>query len=119
MSAARQFAAAETGPIQLDAHRPPRRITPRQKMKIAIVLAVCLLALIGSLADGAATRTGLLLIGASDDRGAGTLGGITTILVWATIANIAACAGVAVIGYWLVSRPSAEVVELRPRRRKR
>jgi hypothetical protein len=112
MSAQPQLAAI----IPLDSRRPPQRVKPQQAIKIAAILACCLLALIGSFADSAIARTGLLLIGAPDD-GAGNFDGAT--LVWAIVANVAACAGVVLIAYWFLSRPTAQVVELRPRRYKR
>jgi hypothetical protein len=108
--------AAPAAVIALESRRPAQRRTPRRAMKIAAIFGLCLLALIGSFADSAVARTGLLLIG-SDDI-ANNLDGIATTLIWATVANFAACAGVVMIVYWFLSRPSAEVVELRPRRRK-
>lgn len=109
--------AAPAAVITLESRRRPvPRRTPRQAMKIAAIFGLCLLALIGSFADSALARTGLLLIG-SDDV-ANNLDGIATTLIWATVANFAACAGVVMIVYWFLSRPSAEVVELHPRRRK-
>ncbi len=90
---------------------------PRKVLKVAAVLALCVFGLIGSFADSALARTGLLFVASPDDGGAGNLDGVTTILIWATIANAAACAGVVMIVYWLVSRPqTAEIVELRPKR---
>jgi hypothetical protein len=118
-TAVRKLAVAGNEPIRLDAHRRPRRqIARRGTLKIAAVFAVCFLGLIGSFADSAVARTGLLLIGASDDPSS-NLDGVGAILLWATVANLAACAGIVMIIYWLVSLPSAEIVELRPRRYKR
>lgn len=102
--------------IPLESRRPVQRRAPRQTMKIAAIFGLCLLGLIGSFADSAVARTGLLLIGS--DSVANNLDGIALTLIWATVANFAACTGVVMIVYWLLSRPSAEVVELRPRRRK-
>jgi hypothetical protein len=118
MSAVRKLAVAGNEPICLDAHRPRRQIARRGILKIAAIFAICLLGLIGSFADSAVARTGLLLIGTPDDPG-NNLDGMGAILIWATVANIATCAGMVLIIYWLVSRPTAEVVELRPRRYKR
>jgi hypothetical protein len=39
--------------------------------------------------------------------------------VWATVANLAVSAGVVMVAYWLISRPSAQVVVLRSRRPER
>jgi hypothetical protein len=110
--------SASAAVIPLDSRRPQHRRTHRRLVTAAAVFAVCLLGLIGSFADSAVARTGLLLIGSDDDLGS-NLDGIATTLIWATVANIAACAGVAIIVYWFLSRPTAQVVELRPRRRKR
>jgi hypothetical protein len=104
--------------IPLASRRAPQRRQARQFLKIAAVFALCFLGLIGSFADSAVARTGLLLIGSPDDLN-GNLDGIATTLIWATVANLAACAGVVMIVYWFLSRPTAEVVELRPRRYKR
>lgn len=108
--------AASAAVIPFESRRPAQRRPTRQTMKVAAIFGLCLLGLIGSFADSALARTGLLLIGSGDV--ANNLDGIATTLIWATVANFAACAGVVMIVYWLLSRPSAEVVELRPRRRK-
>jgi len=127
MSAARPIAAGDSSVILLEAARRTRRLArspqlARRLAKAAAIFALCLLGLIGSFADSALARTGLLLVGAGDDAGnfdpAG-LDNVTATLVWATIANLAVCAGVAMMVYWLLSRPSAQIVELRPRRRRR
>lgn len=124
MSAAlRKLAVASSSaePISLDAHRPKRRLAYRARrdvLEIAAVFGVCVLGLLGSFADSAIARTGFLLIGSGDD-GAGNLDGMAATLVWAIVANIAACAGIVMIVYWFLSRPSAEVVELQSRRYKR
>lgn len=110
--------SAPAAVIPLESRRPPQRRTPRHAVKIAAVFGICLLALIGSFADSAVARTGLLLIGSPGDASGGNLD-IAATLIWATIANVAACAGVVMIVYWFLSRPSAQVVELRPRRYKR
>jgi hypothetical protein len=86
--------------------------------RAAAVFALCLLGLIGSFADSAVARTGLLLIGPTDDAG-GSLDNVAATLIWATIANLAACAGVVMIAYWLLTRPSAQIFALRSRRRDR
>lgn len=104
--------------ITLDSRRPRQRRTPRHVIKIAAVFGICVLGLIGSFADSAVARSGLLLIGSADDAGGSHLN-IAMTLIWATIANVAACAGVVVIVCCLLARPSAQVVELRPRRYKR
>jgi len=109
--------AAPAAVIPLESRRPAQRRTTRRAMKVAAVFGLCLLGLIGSFADSAVARTGLLLIGSGDDA-AHNLDGIASTLIWATVANIAACAGVVMIVYWFLSRPTAEVVELRPRRYK-
>jgi len=104
--------------IPLNARRP-NRIMLRQIVKIAAVFAVCSLGLIGSFADSAVARTSLLLINGPADGDAGDFDSIAGALAWATLADIAVCAGIVVIGYCLLSRPSAQVVPLRPRRYKR
>jgi hypothetical protein len=105
--------------IPLASRRPPQRVKPQQALKIVAIFACGLFALIGSFADSAIARTGLLLIGSPDDPAAGNLDGIAATLVWAIVANVAACAGVVMIAYCFLSRPTAQVVELRPRRYKR
>jgi len=119
MTAARRVAAGESsGVISLASRRQPRRAHPQRLMKAGAVFALCLLGLIGSFADSAIARTGLLLINAADDIDPGSLDGVTATLIWATIANLAACAGVVMVVYWMLSRPTAQVVELHARRRK-
>ena len=100
--------------------KPRRAGNPARSCRIAkaaAVFALCLLGLIGSFADSAVARTGLLLLGPADDGG--SLDNVAATLLWATIANIAACAGVVMIAYWLLTRPSAQIVELRSRRPER
>jgi hypothetical protein len=60
-----------------------------------------------------------LLIAAPDDIDPSSIDNIAATLIWATVANLAACAGVVMIAYWLLSRPTARVVALQPRRYKR
>lgn len=106
-------------PISLAAHRPRRRRVQRKVLKLTAVCAILFLGILGSFADSAIARSGLLLFGAGEDA-AGNLDGVATTLIWATIANVAVSIGIIAIGVALLSRPSAEVVELRPRwRRKR
>lgn len=110
--------SAPAAVIPLEIRRQPRRRVPtRQMVKAAAIFGICLLGLIGSFADSAVARTGLLLIGSADDLG-NNLDGIATTLIWATVANVAACAGVVMIVYWFLSRPTAEVVEFHPRRKR-
>jgi hypothetical protein len=85
--------------------------------RAAAVFALCLLGLIGSFADSAVARTGLLLVGPTDDGG--NLDNLAATLVWATVANLAVSAGVVMVAYWLISHPSAQVVVLRSRRPER
>ena len=105
------------------AGRPARRLRLSKRMaKAAAIFAFCLLGLIGSFADSAVARTGLLLVGPTDDPTSldpNGLANIAATLIWATIANLAVCAGVAMVTYWLLSQPSAQVLELRSRRRAR
>jgi hypothetical protein len=120
MSAAQPVAAGDGRVIPLAAARRTRHLacSPRiaqRIVKAAAVFALCLLGLIGSFADSAVARTGLLLVGPADDLG--NLDNVTATLIWATIANLATCAGVVMTAYWLLSRPSAQVVELHSRRR--
>ena len=109
--------AAPAAVIPLESRRPAVRRNPRQALKLAAVFGLCLLGLIGSFADSAVARTGLLLLGSGDDGS--NLDSLAATLIWATVANIAACAGVLMIVYWFLTRPTAEVVELHPRRYKR
>lgn len=89
----------------------------RSAVKIATIFAVCLLGLISSFADSAVARSSLLLIVAPGRSEGAGLDSIAATLAWATVADIAVCAGIVVIGYCLLSRPSAQVVPLHPRRR--
>jgi hypothetical protein len=111
-------AVTESGAIPLDAYRPARRFALRQMAKVAMVFAVCVLGLIGSFADSAVARSSLLLIGAPADAGDAGFDSIAATLAWAAIADIAVCAGVVLVGFCLLSRPSAQVVPLHPRRRR-
>jgi hypothetical protein len=104
--------------IRLELRRAGSPARSRRIARAAAVFALCLLGLIGSFADSAVARTGLLLIGPTDDAG-GSLDNVAATLIWATIANLAACAGVVMIAYWLLTRPSAQIVALRARRRDR
>ena len=100
--------------IRLELRRAGNPARSRRIAKAAAVFALCLLGLIGSFADSAVARTGLLLV--SGDNADPDL---TATLIWATIANLAACAGVVMVAYWLISRPSAQIVALRSRRPER
>jgi len=115
---AARIAAPAGSVIHLDARRKQRPAMRRQALMIVAVFGLCLLGLIGSVADSAVARTGFLLIGSTDAVDPAKLDSIAMTLIWATLANLGVCAGVAMIAFWLVSRPSAEVVELRPRRRR-
>ncbi|HEX3972560.1 MAG TPA: hypothetical protein VHX19_14615 [Stellaceae bacterium] len=106
--------AGDSRVIPLTGRRPARS---RGMVKAAVVFAICLLGLIGSFADSAVARTGLLLIDPESDPGA--LDHLTATLIWATIANLAVSAAVVMAAYWLITRPSAQIVELRPRQPKR
>jgi protein-S-isoprenylcysteine O-methyltransferase Ste14 len=97
--------------IRMEMRRAANPARSRRIVKAAVVLAFCLLGLIGSFADSAVARTGLLLVSPTDDPG--NFDNLTATLVWATIANLAVSAGVVMVAYWLLSRPSAQVVELR------
>jgi hypothetical protein len=116
MSAAPPLAAGEGRVIPLAVRRGRRGARSPRVLKAAAVLALCLLGLIGNFADSAVARTGLLLV---DPPYPGGVENVTATLVWAMIANLAVCAGVVMVAYWLLSWPSAQVVELRSRRRKR
>jgi hypothetical protein len=114
MSAAPPVAAHESSVILLATARQGRRFV--RSRSIATVIAIfilCLLGLIGSFADSALARAGLLLV---DPPYPGSADNITATLVWAIIANLALCAGVVMVAYWLLSWPSAQIVELRSRR---
>ena len=116
MSAARPASGGDSGVIVLAAMRRTGRFARSSRVaKAAAILALCLLGLIGGFADSAVARAGLLLVdppypGGADD--------ITATLIWAMIANVAVLAGVVLSAYWLLSRPSARIVELRLRRAK-
>ena len=111
MSAAGPVAAPESSVILLAATRQGRRALRSRRIATAIaILAVCLLGLIGSLADSAVARTSLLLV---DPPYPGSADNIAATLVWAMIANLAVCAGVVTVAYWLLSWPGAQIVELR------
>ena len=116
MSAAQPIAAGDSRVIELAARRTRRRARSPHVVKAAAIFALCLLGLIGSFADSAVARTGLLLVSPGDDPG--VLDNVTATLIWATVANLAVCAGVVMVAYWLLSRPTAQVVELRARRYK-
>jgi hypothetical protein len=103
--------------IPLAGQRLRRSARPRRIVKAVAVFAICLLGLIGSFADSAVARTGLLLVDPGSDPGA--LDNLTATLIWATIANLAVSAAVVMAAYWLITRPSAQIVELRPRRSRR
>jgi hypothetical protein len=121
MSAAQPVATGDGRVIPLAARRSRHRARSPHIVKAAAVFALCLLGLIGSFADSAVARTGLLLVSGADESGSfdpSSLDNVAATLVWATIANLAACAGVVMVAYWLLSRPSAQVVELRVRRYK-
>ena len=95
-----------------------RWIVLRDAAKIGAIFAACVLALIGSFADSAVARSGLLLIGAPDDADRASLDTVAATLAWAIIADLAVCAGIVLVGYCLLSRPSAQIVPLRPRRQR-
>jgi hypothetical protein len=98
--------------IRLTQRRAVHPARSRRLIKVAAVFAFCLLGLLGSFADSAVARTGLLLVGPADDAG-GDAGNIAATLIWATIANLAVTAAVIMVAYWLITRPTAQVVELR------
>lgn len=98
--------------IPLAARRLKRPALSRRMIKAGAIFAICLLGLIGSFADSAVARTGLLLVDPASDPGA--LDNLAATLIWATIANLAVSAAVVMAAYWLIARPSAEIVELRP-----
>ena len=116
MSAAGPAAAHESSVILLATARPGRRPLRSRRIATAIaVLALCLLGLIGSFADSAVARTSLLLV---DPPYPGSVDNVTATVVWAMIVNLAVCAGVVMVAYWLLSWPSAQIVDLRLRRGK-
>jgi hypothetical protein len=118
---ARPLAVLESGAIPLDSYRQRQilRLAFRRAAKVAAVFAIGVLGLIGSFADSAIARTSLLLIGAPQDGDTGDFDSVAGALAWATLTDIVVCAGIVMIGYCLLSRPSAQVVPLRPRRYKR
>lgn len=97
----------------------PNRIALREAVRIGAVFAVCLLGLISSFADSAVARSSFLLIDTPGDGDGTGLDSVAAALAWATIADIVVCIGIVLIGYCLLSRPSAEIVPLYPRRRNR
>jgi hypothetical protein len=99
--------------ISLQTRRIQLRGKSRQLIKAAAVFALCFLGLIGSFADDAVARTGLLVLSGTESVDPNSL---EATLVWATIANLAVCAAIVLMFYWLLSRPTAEIVELRSRR---
>jgi hypothetical protein len=114
MSAAGPVAAHESSVILLAAARHGRRSAGSRRIATVIAIFIlCLLGLIGSFADSALARTSLLLI---DPPYPGSADNLAATLVLAIIANLAVCAGVVMLAYWLLSWPSAEVVELQSRR---
>jgi hypothetical protein len=117
MSATRPLASGDSSVILLDPGRRTRPLARSSRIAAAsAILTLCLFGLIGSFADSALARTGLLLADASDE--VGNFDDLAAVLIWATIANLAICAGVVMATYWLLSRPSAQIVELRSRRPK-
>lgn len=116
MSAAQPVAVGDNSVVLLAGRRARRPALSRGMMKVAAVFVFCLLGLIGSFADSAVARTGLLLVDPGADPGG--LDNVTATLIWATIANLAACAAVVMVAYWLISRPSAQVIALRARQPK-
>lgn len=111
MSAAPGLAAV----IPLESRRPAQRLT-RRSLKLVAVSALCLLGLLGSFADSALARSGLLILGGGDTLDGNNLSGLALALAGAILGNITACVGVVLLLYWYLSRPTAEIVELRPRR---
>jgi hypothetical protein len=113
MSAARPATAHESSVILLAAARQGRRsLGSRRIATVIAIFVLCLLGLIGSFADSAVARSGLLLV---DPPYPGSVDNVTATLVWAMIANLAVCAGVVIVAYRLLSWPSAQIVELRSR----
>ena len=74
--------------IWLEMRRAGNPARSRRIAKAAAVFALCLLGLIGSFADSAVARTGLLLVGR---RRCGDPDNLAATLIWATVANLAAC----------------------------
>jgi len=67
----------------------------------------------GSFADSAVTRTSLLLV---DPPYPGSVDNVAATVIWAMIANLAVCVGVVMLIYWLLSWPSAQIIDLRSER---
>jgi hypothetical protein len=118
MNTAQPIAGSDSRVIPLTARRTRRFALSYRMVKAIAIFALCLLGLIGSFADDAVARTGLLLVTGGDSGDAGGIDNLTATLVWAAIANLAVCAGVVLAAYWLITRPTAQVVELRTRRYK-
>jgi hypothetical protein len=116
MSAAQPVAVGDNSVVLLAGRRSRRPALSPRMMKATAVFALCLLGLIGSLADDAVAQTGLLLVGPTDDPGA--FDNLTAALIWAGLANVAVCAALVTAAYWLISRPSAQIVALPVRRPK-
>ena len=109
MSAAGPVAGHESSMLLLARARHGRRHLRSRRIATAIaVLALCLLGLIGSFADSALARTSLLFV---DPPYPGSVDNLAATLVWAMIVNLALCCGVVTVIYWLVSWPSAQIVE--------
>jgi nitrite transporter NirC len=71
----------------------------------------CLFAFIGSGYEHSVANMTLLLIALLGDHPAGvTWAGLVYNLVWVTIGNILAGAGIMGLGYWYISRPAAEAL---------
>ncbi|HEY3917327.1 MAG TPA: hypothetical protein VGL83_06020 [Stellaceae bacterium] len=99
MSAAQPRAAV----ISIESRRSaPRRLVPRRAIKLAAASIVCLLGLIGGIADSVVAQS-------NPDS-------VVTGLIGAILGNLAAGAGAVFLLYWYLSQPTAEIVELRPRR---
>ena len=94
------------------------RIKPRDAAKLAIIFGICTLGLLGSLADSAFEGMGQIFFAGAAGSDS-SVQAVILALCWATLANIAACAGVFFLLSWLTPGPSATVVPLAPRRKKR
>ena len=101
--------------IRFDDYRRPR-IKPRDAAKLAVILGICALGLLGSLADSAFEGIGAFVF--SGTASSASFQAIVVALCWATLANIAACAGVFLLLSWLTPGPSATVLPFAPRRKK-
>ena len=116
MSTAGPVAAHEGGVILLAAGRQGRRsVGSRSIATVIAIFILCLLGLVGSFADSVVARTGLLLV---DPPYPDSVDNVTAPLVWAMIANLAVCAGVVIVAYWLLSWPRAQIIELQSRRQR-